>query len=182
MRIFFRTSLIAVISFSLFYLSVDQINGRVSSAVTDFSDSHESTKKASTAMRFVTWRAAMKILKNNPYGIGVGNWRMAFKKEYLAMGELEAAEKPLPAHNAFLQIGVEWGYFGFFLLCFIVVLNIYYSFQSKSLFFWVFSILFPVNFLFESMLELQQGIVLFTFLTLILGFRNYSQGFPAQIS
>lgn len=139
-------------------------------------------KKASTAMRLVTWQASWNVIKQNPLGVGTGNWRMALRKEYNAMNELEAAKKPLPSHNAFLQIGVEWGYIGIFLLIFLLVLNVVYAFKSKGVFFWIFSILIPFNFLFESMLELQQGIVVFTFLTLLMGFRRYSQGFPSEMA
>jgi len=124
----------------------------------------------------------LNIVKQNPLGVGTGNWKMALRKEYSSMNELEAAQKPLPSHNAFLQIAVEWGYIGLFLLVGLVILNVYYAFKSKGLFFWLFSVLMPFNFLFESMLELQQGIVLFTFFTLLLGFRKYSQGFPSEMA
>jgi O-antigen ligase len=170
------------LGFGIPFSTIGQINGRVAAAVTDVNTQQIQEKKASTAMRFVTWQASINILKQNPLGVGTGNWKMALRKEYNAMNEQEAAQKPLPSHNAFLQIAVEWGYVGLFLLCLLVVLNVFYAFKSKGLFFWVFSILLPFNFLFESMLELQQGIVLFTFITLLLGFRKYSQGFPSEMA
>ena len=182
MKNFWFITLLIGLGFGIPFFTIGQINGRVAAAVTDVNTQQASDKKASTAMRFVTWQASINIVKQNPLGVGTGNWKMALRKEYNAMNELEAAQKPLPSHNAFLQIAVEWGYIGVFLLVGLVVLNLFYAFKSKGLFFWVFSVLMPFNFLFESMLELQQGIVLFTFITLLLGFRKYSQGFPSEMA
>lgn len=182
MKNFWFITLLIGLGFGIPFFTIGQINGRVAAAVTDVNTQQASDKKASTAMRFVTWQASINIVKQNPLGVGTGNWKMALRKEYNAMHELEAAQKPLPSHNAFLQIAVEWGYIGVFLLVGLVALNLFYAFKSKGLFFWVFSVLMPFNFLFESMLELQQGIVLFTFITLLLGFRKYSQGFPSEMA
>jgi len=182
MKNFWLFTLLIGLGFGIPFFTIGQINGRVAAAVTDVNSQQVTEKKASTAMRFVTWQASLNIVKQNPLGVGTGNWKMALRKEYSSMNELEAAQKPLPSHNAFLQIAVEWGYIGLFLLVGLVILNVYYAFKSKGLFFWLFSVLMPFNFLFESMLELQQGIVLFTFFTLLLGFRKYSQGFPSEMA
>ena len=182
MKNFWFFTLLIGLGFGIPFFTIGQINGRVAAAVTDVNSQQVTEKKASTAMRFVTWQASLNIVKQNPLGVGTGNWKMALRKEYSAMNEPEAAQKPLPSHNAFLQIAVEWGYIGLFLLVGLVTLNLYYAFKSKGLFFWLFSVLMPFNFLFESMLELQQGIVLFTFFTLLLGFRKYSQGFPSEMA
>ncbi|MBM3448196.1 MAG: O-antigen ligase family protein [Bacteroidetes bacterium] len=182
MKNFWLFTLLIGLGFGIPFFTVGQINGRVAAAFTDVNSQQVTEKKASTAMRFVTWQASLNIVKQNPLGVGTGNWKMALRKEYSSMNELEAARKPLPSHNAFLQIAVEWGYIGLFLLVGLVILNLYYAFKSKGLFFWLFGVLMPFNFLFESMLELQQGIVLFTFFTLLLGFRKYSQGFPSEMA
>jgi O-antigen ligase len=182
MKNFWFFTFLIGLGFGIPFFTIGQINGRVAAAVTDVNSQQVTDKKASTAMRFVTWQASLNVVKQNPLGVGTGNWKTALRKEYSAMNEHEAAQKPLPSHNAFLQIAVEWGYIGLFLLVGLVILNLYYAFKSKGLFFWLFSVLMPFNFLFESMLELQQGIVLFTFVTLLLGFRKYSQGFPSEMA
>jgi O-antigen ligase len=84
---------------------------------------------------------------------------------YLKRGETYAAERQLNAHNQYLQTGAELGWFG---LCALLAClgSLWYARQAEisALF---FASLCALNFLFESMLEVQAGIVFFCFWVIV---------------
>jgi|GEM_PF-1088025 len=163
-------------TFLIFYLSVPAINGRVSRALSDtktqLAGTPNSTEKASTAMRFVTWSAAWHVLEEHSMGVGTGNVTNHLVTEYQAKNELEALEQKLPAHNEYLQIGAEWGWIGMLTLIFLMGYLMVRAWLSYDLTFMVFAAGMSMNFLFESMLELQQGIVFFSFWVLFFSYRK----------
>jgi O-antigen ligase len=167
---------VVVGTFLLFFLTVPSINGRVERAVSDTQSQiagvqgHEA--KASTAMRFVTWSAAWHVLEKHAMGVGTGNVTNHLVTEYQNANELEALEQKLPAHNEYLQMGAEWGWIGLIVLVVLMGYLLVRSWQSGDLTFMVFAAGMSLNFLFESMLELQQGIVFFTFWVLFFTYRK----------
>lgn len=167
---------VVVGTFLLFFFSVPAINGRVERAVSDtqseLSGTANQTSKASTAMRFVTWSAAWRILEKHPMGVGTGNVTNHLVTEYQAKNELEALEQKLPAHSEYLQIGAEWGWIGLIILVFLMGYLIMRAWLSYDLTFLIFATGMSLNFLFESMLELQQGIVFFSFWVLFFSYRK----------
>lgn len=167
---------VVVSTFLLFFFSVPAINGRVERAVTDtqtqLAGTTQHEAKASTAMRFVTWSAAWHVLEGHPMGVGTGNVTNHLVTEYQAQNELDALEQKLPAHNEFLQIGAEWGWIGLVILVFLMGYVMVRAWQSGDLTFMIFAAGMSLNFLFESMLELQQGIVFFTFWVLFFTYRK----------
>ena len=163
-------------TFLIFFISMPAINGRVSRAVSDtrteLAGTSNQKEKASTAIRFVTWGAAWHILEEHPMGVGTGNVTNHLVTEYQNANEMEALEQKLPAHNEYLQMGAEWGWIGLIVLLILMGYLLLRSWQSGDLTFMVFAAGMSLNFLFESMLELQQGIVFFTFWVLFFTYRK----------
>ena len=142
----------SMLPFIILFLSFSPILGRAKEAVENsksISETKKEEKVASTSERIVSWQTAWEIGRDYPLGVGTGNWKSHFNERYLLKGAKFAAEHSHPAHNAYLQILVEWGWRR--------------AWQMNDLFFLVFALGVSFHFIFESMLELQQGLVFIGF-------------------
>jgi O-antigen ligase len=133
------------------------------------SDSHNS----STQVRLATWHAALHVWMNNPFGSGTGDTQSKLNTVYLQRNERYAAERHYNAHNEFLQIAAELGWLGLAALigCMISIARLW-SQDFNSL---VFVAICALNFLFESFLEVQAGIVFFSFWVLVYSKRTANE-------
>jgi O-antigen ligase len=120
---------------------------------------------SSTQVRLVTWDAAWKVWMNNPFGSGTGDTQSKLNAVYLQKNESYAAERHFNAHNQFLQIAAELGWLGVvaLLLCMTGIAIVGRQEYTAA----VFMAICALNFLFESFLEVQAGIVFFSFWTLV---------------
>jgi O-antigen ligase len=114
----------------------------------------------STHMRIVTWRASLAVLFENPFGTGTGDTQDALNTTYLQR-DLFPAEKNLNAHNQFLQLGAELGWPG--ILALVFCLYSLFVAHGGDYTIRLFALLCALNFMFESVLETQAGIVFFSF-------------------
>lgn len=156
----------SLISFFLLFLSFSPISGRAKEAVENskaISTTTKEEKVASTSERIVSWQTAWEIGRDYPFGVGTGNWKSHFNERYLLKGANFAAEHSHPAHNAYLQILVEWGWLGLLTLLSLLLAGLRRAWQMNDLFFLVFVLGVSFHFIFESMLELQQGLVFIGF-------------------
>jgi O-antigen ligase len=156
----------SMISFFMLFFGFSPISGRAKEAVENsksISESKKEEKVASTSERIVSWETAWDIARDYPMGVGTGNWKSHFTERYTARGAKFAAEHSHPAHNAYLQILVEWGWAGLMTLLALLLLGLRRSWQMNDLFFLVFVLGVCFHFIFESMLELQQGLVFIGF-------------------
>jgi O-antigen ligase len=156
----------SVISFFLLFFGFSPISGRAKEAVENSKSISTTTKEekvASTSERIVSWQTAWEIGRDYPLGVGTGNWKSHFNERYLLKGANFAAEHSHPAHNAYLQILVEWGWLGLLTLLSLLLAGLRRAWQMNDLFFLVFVFGVSFHFIFESMLELQQGLVFIGF-------------------
>jgi O-antigen ligase len=156
----------SMLSFIILFLSFSPISGRAKEAVENsksISETKKEEKVASTSERIVSWQTAWEIGRDYPLGVGTGNWKSHFKERYLLKGANFAAEHSHPAHNAYLQILVEWGWLGLLTLLSLLVAGFRRAWQMNDLFFLTFILGVSFHFIFESMLELQQGLVFIGF-------------------
>jgi hypothetical protein len=173
-----RRHVLAVCSLSLAALitlifSVPLTSDRIEAAASDIvqsqnnvpTEQHEA--KSSTELRSVTWSASWELMQTNFFGTGVGSATKSLNEIYVREGEDYAAERKLNSHNQFFQIGVEYGWFGiglFILFLFIAVLK---SFKLDSFMYQGLLGMTLLNFLFESCLEVQAGVVFFYFFLML---------------
>jgi O-antigen ligase len=156
----------SILSFIILFLSFSPISGRAKEAVENsksISETKKEEKVASTSERIVSWQTAWEIGRDYPLGVGTGNWKSHFKERYLLKGANFAAEHSHPAHNAYLQILVEWGWLGLLTLLSLLFAGFRRAWQMNDLFFLTFIFGVSFHFIFESMLELQQGLVFIGF-------------------
>lgn len=122
---------------------------------------------SSTELRKVTWRSSVEIMNTSWYGSGVGETTERLIGVYLAHGETYAAEKRLNAHNQFLQVGAEYGWAGFFLFIFFIGIVLTQMWRSGRFLFIGIGFFTALNLLFESMFEVQAGVVFFYFFLML---------------
>jgi O-antigen ligase len=118
---------------------------------------------SSTTARSRIWPLAVDLIKKQPLGYGTGAEKATLKQAYLKNGMTDAYEKELNAHNQFLQTALAVGLPGLLLLMALLVrfLAVGYIYNEWLLF--GFGFITMVNFITESMLETQAGVVFFAF-------------------
>jgi O-antigen ligase len=165
-----------VITASLFIftiLNLPSSSQRVENAIVDLQiakqrseeNNNSSSEATSTQMRIVTWKASLSVLMDNPFGTGTGDTQPALNTNYLQNSEEHPAKKNLNAHNQFLQVGAELGWPGILSLL-ICLLALWQAFGGDFAI-RLFVLVSVLNFLFESMLEAQAGIVFFSFWVMV---------------
>ena len=156
----------SLIPFLMLFIGFSPISGRAKEAVVNsksITETKKEEKVASTSERIVSWQTAWEIAQDYPLGVGTGNWKSHFNERYTLKGANFAAEHSHPAHNAYLQILVEWGWIGLFALLALLVAGFKRAWELNDLFFLMFIVGVSFHFIFESMLELQQGLVFIGF-------------------
>lgn len=156
----------SLISFLILFFGFSPISGRAKEAVANSASITETKKEekvASTSERIVSWQTAWELGRDYPLGVGTGNWKSHFTERYKQKGANFAAEHAHPAHNAYLQMLVEWGWLGLLTLLSLLFVGLRRAWQLNDLFFLVFVLGTSFHFIFESMLELQQGLVFIGF-------------------
>jgi hypothetical protein len=167
---------VLVITASLFIftiLNLPSTSQRVENAIVDLQiakqrseeNNNSSSEATSTQMRIVTWNASLSVLMDNPFGTGTGDTQPALNTIYLQNSEEHPARKNLNAHNQFLQVGAELGWPGILslLICLLALWQAFGGDYAIRL----FVLLSALNFLFESMLEAQAGILFFSFWVMV---------------
>ncbi|HCQ28727.1 MAG TPA: hypothetical protein DIU39_00470 [Flavobacteriales bacterium] len=132
---------------------------------------------SSTTARAKIWPLAWELIKKNPVGYGTGAEKETLKAKYLANGMTVAYEKGLNAHNQFLQTGLALGWLGLLLLIVLFSRFIYLGYKYDEWFLFGFAIITIINFITESMLETQAGVIFFAFFYSLLDayfMRDYS--------
>jgi O-antigen ligase len=120
----------------------------------------------SNTARILMWNTSMDVWKGNfLLGVGTGDYDDELTKMNIKYNNHGVAEERLNSHNQFLNTGVQLGLIGFFILTMIFTVSFYVS--EKRLWQLLILLVFFINFLVESFLETQAGIVLFCTLLLL---------------
>jgi len=128
------------------------------------SEKIENNTSESTAERLLIWKSSLSIIKHNfLFGVGTGDVKdrlMAeYKKRYISNAYLHR----LNAHNQYFQTFIAIGFFGFIILIVSLVFPAFVSIKNRNILYLLFLFLISFNFLFESMLERQAGVVFYAF-------------------
>ncbi|MCT4582627.1 MAG: O-antigen ligase family protein [Flavobacteriales bacterium] len=126
---------------------------------------YNGTPNSSSTVRLAVWSEAIELIKAKPIlGYGVGDVTDELTKRYEERGFSVLAKKHLNSHNQYIQILIGSGVIGLFYFLFLII----YPFKSIGkpvdlLIYLFFFLLILINFLTESMLETQSGVVFFAF-------------------
>jgi O-antigen ligase len=125
----------------------------------------------SNSARIIMWNTSVDVWKDNfLFGVGTGDYDDALTEKNRQYKNLGVASERLNAHNQFLNTGVQLGLIGVVVL-FMIFLSAYFN-PTKSVWYSLILVVFFINFLVESFLETQAGIILFCTLLLLFYFPN----------
>ena len=129
----------------------------------------------STAVRVLIWKSVKEIVLANPIlGSGTGDIKNELVKIYKRENYIYIIDKQLNAHNQFLQSWGALGVLGLLLSILCFALPLYIAIKSFNFVLGFFILSVGASCLSESVLEVQAGVVFFSFfLTLfIIGDKN----------
>ena len=125
----------------------------------------------SNTARVIMWNTSIDVWKDNfVFGTGTGDYDDELTSKNLNYNNQGVAKERLNSHNQFLNTAVQLGLVGFIILLAIFLSS--YFFSERKLWQSLILLVFFINFLVESFLETQAGIILFCTLLLLFYPRN----------
>lgn len=122
------------------------------------------TVSSSTGMRLLAWDATINIIKENVIiGVGAGDIKDNLIENYKEKNYKHLEEYKLNVHNQFLETWLGQGIIGLFLLLLVFIVPFISAIKHKNYILQGFLIIVFINFMFESMLNVQAGTVFFGF-------------------
>ncbi|HIE15653.1 MAG TPA: O-antigen ligase family protein [Bacteroidales bacterium] len=129
----------------------------------------------SFSVRILIWQASKDIIKENFWiGVGTGDTHNILQKKYKEKGFSGASKHRYNAHNQYISTFIGLGITGFLLLITILLYGFYYAVKNKDMLLLLFLLNVSLNFLTESMLNRQAGVIFFTFFYSLLSVKNYT--------
>ncbi len=123
-----------------------------------------SNPENNTRGRFPIWKAAFQTILKTPFtGQGTGDVKDALMTTFKTNEFTQGIKNNLNAHNQYLQSAIAVGITGGIWLIVMLLLPLWYALRKRQMLYAVFLIFIVVNFLFESMLETQAGVVFYAF-------------------
>lgn len=150
------------------------LNSRINAAIEDTRQTNTPSaadtlaSESSTNLRLSALQAGMDAVLENPFGAGTGDLDQAMQEQYIRQGAIFAAKKKLNPHNQILSTGIALGWPGILSLLALFWIGLRCAWRNNHYVFLGFVLIVAMNLLFESMLEMQGGIVFFCFWMLIL--------------
>lgn len=126
-------------------------------------------ESGSSTMRAMVWKCAAELIQGNPGGVGTGDVKDELAKLYEKYGYVKPFEKKLNAHSQLLQSGVALGWAGMVLFLLPFFLMLWSVWKNFTWIPFVFLLLTGFNFLVESMLEVQAGVMAFSYFLFLFG-------------
>lgn len=162
---------IALSIYSILYF-VPEIGGRINRAISAVNNTTvNQADSESTAVRILVWKAANQVVSENLIiGTGTGDSKDALLHEYNKRGMTGAFEHKLNAHSEYYQVFVSLGLIGFLILLSHLLFPLWYSFKWHNYIYSLFIMIIILNFLTESMLETEAGVIFFAFFNSLLCF------------
>ncbi|MDA0304128.1 MAG: O-antigen ligase family protein [Bacteroidetes bacterium] len=125
-------------------------------------------KVGSSGGRMQAWKASWTLLQQHPFGVGTGDVVQELVRVYSDQRAEYAKLKRMNPHSAYWQALVTLGWFGGVLLLLWWGGLVWESIKYRAWNLGVFAAIILCHGVFESILELQQGVVAWVFLGLLL--------------
>jgi len=122
-----------------------------------------------TSERILIWKTSFEIIRENfLFGVGTGDIKDELMRKYNEKKMTTAYNLKLNAHNQYLQSFIATGFLGFIIFLSSLILPAIIAIRQKNIIYLMFIFLVAFNFLFESMLEVQAGVVFYAFFNSLL--------------
>jgi O-antigen ligase len=127
-----------------------------------------SESPSSSETRLVMWSITCEEIAKHPFGVGTGNVDIYLAKNIRTKGNPTFADKEYNPHNQFLQTQLEIGIVGLLILIFITIGGVIYGVKKRNVLLIVLFSSLLLNSLFESMLQLQAGIIFYLYFFMLI--------------
>ncbi len=147
------------------YSTTEYVHERVEQVVNALMDDSPKEDAAnSTDDRRLVWRAAGFLVAEQPLlGVGTGDVKDEMLRMYAERGYIEPLTKKLNAHDQYLNTAVALGLVGAALLLLMILIPAVSAFRRRDVLLIFFLLLNALNWIVESMLEVQAGVMFFAF-------------------
>ena len=127
----------------------------------------------SNAVRVLIWKTDMDAVKRFwIYGTGTGDVTDELVKLYIGKNYLQLADERLNAHSQIFQTTIALGFAGTAVLFLGFIASALISFKSKNNILLIFTAIAFITFTVESMLEVQAGVMFYSFINSMLIFNH----------
>lgn len=129
------------------------------------------TAKSSSGVRVAMWKSSIPLIQENLFfGVGTGDVNWELRKRFSQDRIVRAVRDNLNAHNQFIQTQVGLGLVGTFALLISLFIPLWFSVKKGKLFYPLFLLILLINFLTESVLNTQAGVVYYAVMNSIVFF------------
>ncbi len=147
---------------NVFPYSANRFN--IAGNVMEQSDLIDESTTEGTVERILIWRYSIDLMNDNFFfGVGTGDVTDALVNLYQERDFIDASEKKLNAHNQYIQTFLALGLVGFIVLLLSLLLPAIFSVVRRQFIYFCFLVIVGFNFLIESMLLRQAGVVFYAF-------------------
>lgn len=123
------------------------------------------------SLRLYQWKYSIKAIQENLLlGSGPGDAQDVLEEVYLKSDFKIGYDNQLNPHNQYLQTWLESGIIGLLILLACMLLPVYFAINEKQWIYLVFIFILAVGFVTESMLELNKGIIFYSFFNSLFAF------------
>ena len=137
-------------------------------AIEHFKSKSNPSSESNTS-RLLMWSTSIDVFKEAPFnGVGTGDYDDELTEKNRRYGNTGVVKHRYNSHNQFLNTMVQLGLLGLMTLMMIFLTGFKKAIQEKDLLLLFTLMAFLLNFLFESFIESQAGIILFCLLPISL--------------
>ena len=138
----------------------------IPAALKNFESKNNPSIESNTS-RLLMWSTSIDVFKEFPFaGVGTGDYDDVLTKKNESYGNSGVAMHRYNSHNQFLNTMVQLGLLGLVVLLMLFLNGFKMAYQQKNIIGLFTLSCFFLNFLFESFIESQAGIILFCLLTI----------------
>ena len=166
-KIHFGFILTIILSCVIIFKTVPSVKSRSNSLINYISHNiFETDKKtsffSSSVTRIIAWKCSLELISEKIiFGYSEGLSGVELNKLYKNKDYKQLENKNLNSHNQFLQCFIDNGLIGGCTIIFFTIIMLFKSLKTKDYLYSLFLILITINFLTESMLDTQSGVVFF---------------------
>ena len=166
-KIHFGFILTIIMTFVFIFNTVPSVKSRSNALINYIShDIFEAEKRSiyfsSSAARVIAWKCSLELISEEIiFGYGEGLSGVELNKQYKNKDYKQLENKNLNSHNQYLQCFLDHGLIGGCIIIFFTIIMLLKSLKTKDYLYSLFLIIIIINFLTESMLETQSGVVFF---------------------
>ena len=173
--------MVLMIPFSTIIYTNETIQNRFNEIITNtFEKSENKNVRSSTLVRKKTWSTSLKLIEEKWItGYGTGSSKKVLQEQYKKDGYDYMYKKNYNSHNQYLQVLLDHGIFGFLILAFFTFGMLYASLKQKDFIYALFLVIMILNFMTESVLETQSGVIFFAFFNTVFFFQWFNKKYLA---